>query len=424
MAVKLGSTNISSIKLGSTDITSAYLGSTQIFGSSSSSGSWSLTASRNGTGSYDSYGQDVKLSSDGSTLAVSAVYDDDNGANSGSAFAYSISGSALTQLGSTITGSAAGDQSGYIIALSSDGETLAIGANLADSGSLTSNGEVRVFDYSSSSWSQLGSDIVGDASNDQFGRVVMSSDGTRMVCSSWKHDSNYGQVKVFDYDSSSSSWSQVGSDLDGTLEENFGFALAMSSDGSRIAVGAPHYTNATNYTGTVRVYDWDGSSWSQVGSTINGNINAERFGCHVALSANGNRLAISAPYRSTHGAVEIYEYSSSTWSQMGSTIGFNGNTTSAASFGWHVEINATGSRLAISAPYEHTSSGAVGVVRVYDWDDSSWSQAGANINGASAGDLFGWSIDLSSSGDRLAVGAAGSDTPATQAGKVYVYDWD
>jgi hypothetical protein len=243
------------------------------------------------------------------------------------------------------------------------------------------------------------------------------------VCSSWKHNSNYGQVKVFDYDSSSASWSQLGSDLDGTIEQNFGYSIAISSDGSRIAVGSPHYTNANNYTGIVEVFDWDGSSWSQIGSNIVGTNSAERFGYNIALNANGNRLAIGAPNRNTYGSVEVYEYSSSSWSQLGSDIDFDGNTNGAASFGWKVAFNATGNRLAVCAPYEYTAAGAVGCVHVYDLSGSSWSLAGSIIAGSGAGDNFGWCADLSSSGDRLAIGEVGDDTAGSNAGKVYVYDW-
>lgn len=436
MAVKLGSTNISSIKLGSTNITSAYLGSTQIFGSSSSGGggssgsSWSLTTSSTGTGSADALGNDVALSSDGSTLAVSAVYDNDNGLNSGSVFIYSISGSTLTQTGSTIEGSDAGDQSGMSIALNADGDIVAIGANLADdpSNNWAQTGHIRAFEYSSSSWSQLGDAIEGDLYFDQFSRVALSSDGTRLVGSSWKHDDEYGHVKVFDYDSSSQSWSQVGSDLDGDEQQNLGMRVAINSSGSRVAAGAPYYD--TDYTnteaGTVKIWDWNGSSWSQVGSDIDGDAIDDQFGFGVALNASGNRVAIGAPKHNTNGSVKVFEFTDGSWSQLGSDIdGSSGSSSVGADFGWKVALNATGSRLAVGAPEDSRSTdGRTGAVSVYDWNGSAWVLAGSRIDGENQFDKFGWSVALSSSGDRLAVGAANEDTGGSNAGKVYVYDWD
>ena len=41
---------------------------------------------------------------------------------------------------------------------------------------------MRVYEYSSSSWSQLGSDIDGEAANDNSGySVSLSSDGTKVA---------------------------------------------------------------------------------------------------------------------------------------------------------------------------------------------------------------------------------------------------
>lgn len=434
MAVKLGSTNISSIKLGSTDITSAYLGSTQIFGSSSSGGgssgtSWSLTTSATGNSSDDAFGQTVALSSNGNTLAVSAVYDDDGGSNSGSVFVYSISGSTMTQTGSTITGDGAGDQSGMSLGINSDGDIVAIGSNLADSPSRNwaSTGHIRAFEYSSSSWSQLGSAIEGDLYFDQFASVAINSDGTRVAGSSWKHDDEWGHVKVFDYDTSTNSWSQLGSDLDGDEQQNLGMSVAINSNGNRVASGAPYYD--TDYTnseaGTVKVWDWDGSQWSQVGSDIDGDVADDLFGYSVALSANGSRLAIGAPKHDTNGSVKVFEYSDGSWTQLGSDIDGTGSSSASvgSDFGWKVDLNATGSRLAVGAPNDASGTTRSGSVSLYDWNGSAWVLAGSRIDGENLLDKFGWSLSLNSSGNRVAVGAVSEDTTATNAGKVYVYDW-
>jgi hypothetical protein len=77
-----------------------------------------------------------------------------------------------------IDGEAAGDRFGESVALSSDGTILAIGGTLND-GTGTDAGHVRVLEWSSSAWTQLGLDIDGEAAGDQFGEsVALSSDGT------------------------------------------------------------------------------------------------------------------------------------------------------------------------------------------------------------------------------------------------------
>ena len=76
-----------------------------------------------------------------------------------------IPASAQTQLGADIDGEATGDQSGWSVSLSSDGTTVAIGA-LFNDGNGNYAGHVRIYEYSSGSWTQLGADIDGEAADD------------------------------------------------------------------------------------------------------------------------------------------------------------------------------------------------------------------------------------------------------------------
>ena len=101
-----------------------------------------------------------------------------------------IPASAQTQLGADIDGEATGDQSGWSVSLSSDGTTVAIGARLND-GNGNYAGHVRIYEYSSGSWTQLGADIDGEAAGDQSGSSVsLSSDGTRVAIGAAGNDGN------------------------------------------------------------------------------------------------------------------------------------------------------------------------------------------------------------------------------------------
>ncbi len=68
------------------------------------------------------------------------------------------------QRGTDIDGEAASDTSSRV-SLSNDGTIVAIGAYMND-GNGTSSGHVRVYEYSSSTWTQLGADIDGEAACD------------------------------------------------------------------------------------------------------------------------------------------------------------------------------------------------------------------------------------------------------------------
>ena len=118
---------------------------------------------------------------------------------------------------------------------------------------------------------QIGGDINGKNSSEYLGQgrgsaVALSSDGTRFVVGSAAADqngSNKGLARVYDYQviSGTATWTQVGHDILGTSNgDEFGEAVSISSDGSRIAVSGPRHDGAK---GHVRVFDWDGSSWSQ-----------------------------------------------------------------------------------------------------------------------------------------------------------------
>ena len=164
-------------------------------------------------------------------------------------------------MGSDIDGEAEYDFSGYSVSMSSDGTRVAIGARLND-GAGDSAGHVRVYSESGGTWTQVGSDIDGEAAGDQVGfSVSMSSDGTRVAIGAKGSDNDVGHVRV--YAESGGTWNQVGADIDGDAANDdgepgnghFGWTVSMSSDGTRVAIGAPYHDNIR---GHVRVYE-DGS---------------------------------------------------------------------------------------------------------------------------------------------------------------------
>jgi hypothetical protein len=325
----------------------------------------------NAEGAGDYFGWSVALSSDGTRLAVGARYNDGTGTDAGHVRVFDLVGGAWIQLGADIDGEAAGDNFGISVALSSDGSRLAVGAHLND-GTGTDAGHVRVFDWSGSTWTQVGADIDGEAAGDRFGfYVALSSDGTRLAVGARYNDgtdTDAGHVRVFEYHQGSSSWIQLGADIDGEAAgDEFGWSVALSSDGTRLAVGARYNDGTGTDAGHVRVFDWSGSTWTQVGGDIDGEAAGDNSGYSVALSSDGTRLAVGA----------------------------NSN-------------DGTGTD--------------AGHVRVFDLVGSTWTQVGGDIDGEAAGDGFGVSVALSSDGTRLAVGASTNDGTGSDAGHVRVFD--
>lgn len=115
---------------------------------------------------------------------------------------------------------------------------------------------------------QVGPDMNGDATYDNFGHsVALSADGTRVAIGAPYNGDNgesAGHVRIYDWTEGTGNWTQLGSDLNGeAADDQFGWSVALSSDGTRVAIGTS--------TGHVRIYDWTGSQeWTQVGSDLNG----------------------------------------------------------------------------------------------------------------------------------------------------------
>ena len=142
------------------------------------------------------------------------------------------------------------------------------------------------------SWSQLGSDIDGEAAGDSSGRSVsLSSDGTIVAIgaiynSGGGNGSNSGHVRVFQYDSNTTSWSQLGSDIDGEAAGDYsGFSVNLSSDGTIVAIGATYNDGNGSNSGHVRVFQYSNSSWSQLGNDIDGEAAGDYSGYSVSLSS-------------------------------------------------------------------------------------------------------------------------------------------
>ena len=153
-----------------------------------------------GEAAGDYLGRSVSLSSDGTIVAIGASGNDGNGIDSGHVRVYQNISGTWTQLGGDIDGEADGDQSGISVSLSSDGTIVAIGADRND-GNGSSSGHVRVYQNISGTWTQLGSDIDGEAAGDYLGRSVsLSSDGTIVAIGGWRNDGtgiDSGHVRIY-----------------------------------------------------------------------------------------------------------------------------------------------------------------------------------------------------------------------------------
>jgi hypothetical protein len=337
-----------------------------------SSGAWSQKgADIDGEAIGDESGYSVSLSSDGSIVAIGAINDDGSDSNAGHVRVYAWSGIAWVQRGADIEGEAADDNSGHSVSLSSDGSIVAIGAHRNDDGGSYS-GHVRVYEYSGGSWSQKGADIDGEAAGDNSGHSVsLSSDGSIVAIGARWNDaggSQAGHVRVYEWNSGTSAWDQKGSDIDGeATDDNSGYSVSLNHDGTVVAIGAHDNDDGPgSNAGHVRVYEYSGSSWSQKGADIDGEAAGDNSGHSVSLSSDGSIVAIGAIYNdgtdSNAGHVRVYEYSGGSWSQKGADI--DGEASSDFS-GHSVSLSSDGSIVAIGANLNDGVGSNAGHVRTF-----------------------------------------------------------
>jgi len=367
----------------------------------------------------------VSMSADGNRLAIGAQNHDGNGSRSGHTRVYDWSGAAWMQLGSDINGEAAEDYSGGSVSLSSDGNRVAIGADGNDDNG-NKSGHVRVYHWSGTQWAQLGSDIDGEAVDDQSGvSVSLSSDGNRLAIGAPGNDANgpnSGHVRVYQWDGSA--WTQLGTDIDGEAAwDNSGSSVSLSSEGDHLAIGAPLADGNELGSGQVRVYHWSGSDWVQLGINIEGEKENNFSGQSVSLSSDGTRLAIGAPFNDGNGRwsghTRVYQWSSTAWVQIGADI--DGEAAEDRS-GSSVSLSWDGTRLAIGAPWNDDNGSLSGHARVYQWSDTQWAQIGTDIDGEVAGDHFGYHVSLSTDGNRMASGSGYVNETGVDPGYVRAYD--
>ena len=165
----------------------------------------------------------------------------------------------VSQIGQDIDGDVTFDIFGSAVSLSSDGSRMAIGATGNDVNG-SQSGLVRLFEFSGNQWVQLGQDIHGDNTNDNFGTgVSLSSDGNRVAIVAQGtsfNNTDTGYTRVFEL--VGNVWTQLGLDFKAEAPKDYPNAVSLSSDGSILAIGAPSNDGNGSNSGHVRVFEWSG----------------------------------------------------------------------------------------------------------------------------------------------------------------------
>lgn len=388
-----------------------------------------IGADIDGEAAGDWSGNSVSLSSDGSIVAIGAYKSDPNGSDSGHVRIYQNISGTWTQVGADIDGESGSDWSGRSISLSSDGSIVAIGARQNDGNGMDA-GHVRVYQNVFGTWTQIGSDIDGEAGFDRFGwSVSLSSDGTILAVgapfNNGVEGSNTGHVRV--YQNNAGSWVQIGIDIDGeAVNDQSGISVSLSSDGAFVAIGANNNDANGANSGHVRVYqNLPLGGWTQIGADIDGEASPDQFGLSISLSDDGSIVAVGAPFNDGNGSdsghVRVYENIAGNWTQIGSDI--DGElATDESGTEKSVSLSSDGNIVAIGAKLNDGNGAVSGHVRILQNISGTWTQIGSDIDGEATNDQSGGSVSLSSDGSVVAIGAEFNSGSDAGSGHVRVFD--
>jgi hypothetical protein len=273
----------------------------------------------------DRFGFSVGISSNGSTMVVGSPFGEGSALNSlgigtasGVAYVFDRVGNSFSQVG-ILTGEYSydlNDNFGYSVAMSGTGNLIVVGAPSDEKVGIVNNyGTAYVFERSSGpTFSQVGvltgSNSTGGLSGlslSNFGwDVDITSDGNLIVVGSPRDpnlvSARVGSVYVFEK-VAGPTFNEIAilQGSNASLEDRFGFSVAISPDGSHIVVGAPEDEDTgvqSDNFGLVYIFEKVGASINQVGILTSPKLselkNQDNFGYSVDVSKNGNIIAVGA----------------------------------------------------------------------------------------------------------------------------------
>ncbi len=444
--------------------------------------------------SYDYFGSAVAVAGDGRTLAIGALLEasgthadsqDNSEPGSGAVYIFTRVGEQWMQEAYIKAANAGGgDVFGMSVVLSNNGDTLVVGASQEDGGATGVNsddlgfvedsGAAYVFTRVDNVWTQQ---AYVKASNtgwgDAFGSyVALSADGNTLAVGApsersrdtGSHDANQldnsfqnaGAVYVFTR--TSTEWMQQAYIKASNTGDSDGFGtVQLSHDGSTLVVGAPsersgvggvnsagQEDDSTEGAGAVYVFRQLDDGWEQEAyiKAPTPYVN-DYFGSSVALSGDGDTLAISANLVSETGAVYVYRRVDKVWAHEAYLMASNAGEGDL--FG-QVAISGDGSALVVGASSEDSRAVGLngdmnddflfnsGAAYLFVRRDGGWQQK-VYIKGplAASSYYFGSALAISNDGEIIAIGspfegggAMGiggqqADDSQPESGAVYVY---
>lgn len=308
-------------------------------------------------------------------------------------------------------------------ALAVSGDLALIGASSSADGGFTSNGDVLVFAYDSTSeeWS-LETQLLPQELVEGLGfGASIGFDGMRAVIGAPSADepiTDAGAAYVFRRDAPGV-WVEeaVLRASDGGFGDSFGHSVSV--DGDAIAVGAYLDDDGGSNAGAVYLFAPQGGGLWTEAHKIAGATSQDQFGYAVALE--GELLAVGGPFAdgtvSASGAVSAYRR------DIAGVWQFEGLLSAVAATGGDqqgLSVAVATDTIFVGAPYDDTVDSAAGAIHIFEYGAGNWTES-TTITAATSQRNDHVGIALAVNGDLLLAGADGDDTVVSNAGAAHVF---
>ena len=308
----------------------------------------------------DYFGRSVSVSGD--YAIVGTPYDNDNGYNSGSAYIFYYNGTNWSQQAKLLASDgAAGDYFGWSVSIS--GDYAIVGANWDDDNGAES-GSAYIFYRNQGgvdNWGQQAKLLAADAASvDYFGRSVSISGNYAIVGAYADDDNGTSSGSAYIFKRSGTSWSQQAKLLsaDGAAGDYFGWSVSISGDYA--IVGAFRDNDNGTSSGSAYIFYYNGTSWSQQAKLLaaDGAANDE-FGRSVSVS--GAYAIVGADRDDDNGSAYIFRRYGTNWSQQAKLTASDG----AASDWFGYSVSISGAYAIVGAPYDNDNGYNSGSAYIY-----------------------------------------------------------
>ena len=373
----------------------------------------------------DYFGSSVAVSGD--SVVVGATFDNDGGSDSGSAYVFTRSGTSWTQQSKlTANDATEEDRFGCSVAISDD--SIVIGAYQDDDNG-SNSGSAYVFTRNDSSWSQQAKLTAEDgAEDDYFGSFVAISGESLLVGAPFDDDegSESGSVHVFERNGTS--WAAQDKLTTDNTNRSFVVVPPVAISDDLVVVGVRNDSDGGQFSGSAYVFTRADSTWSQQAKlTADDAVAGDEFGSDVAIS--GDYVVVGAPedddddrefVQNRLGSAYIFTRVNSSWSQQAKITA--SDVARSDRFGSYVAIS--GDSVVVGVPLDDHDAGAnSGSAYVFTRSGISWPQeAKLTASDAAPGDEFGASVAISA--ETIVVGATGDDDDGSGSGSAYIFTRD